>query len=110
MLRPFRVLCYDHFRVSQCFVIIIFHWFVGLISNFHKTIYIYIQTRSNIDSAILYSQWEIKTLYVSRRTVAHFTIFSSPIQIPFSFCSILFCIQLCKAHTTRVRMDVYTPI
>ena len=38
--RPFRVLCYDHFRVSQCFVIITFHWFVdlGLISNFHKTI------------------------------------------------------------------------
>ena len=30
--------CYDHFRVSQCFVIITFHWFVGLISNFHKTI------------------------------------------------------------------------
>ena len=37
-LRPFRVLCYDHSRVSQCFVIITIHWFVGLISNFHKTI------------------------------------------------------------------------
>ena len=32
------VLCYDHFHVSQCFVIITFHWFVGLISNIHKTI------------------------------------------------------------------------
>ena len=40
------------------------------------------------------------------RTVAHFTIFSSP----FSSCSILFCIQLCKTHTTRVHMDVFTPI
>ena len=48
--------------------------------------------------------------HMSGRTVAHFTIFSSPIQIPFLFCSILFCIQLCKAHTTRVHMDVYTPI
>ena len=40
------------------------------------------------------------------RTVAHFTIFSSP----FSSCSILFCIQLCKTHTTRLHMDVFTPI
>ena len=49
---------------------------------------------------------EIKTLYMSGRTVAHFTVFSSLIQILFSSCSILFCIQLCKAHTTRVHMDV----
>ena len=40
MLRQFRVLCYDHFRVSQCFVMITFHWFVGLITNFHETILI----------------------------------------------------------------------
>ena len=63
-----------------------------------------------MDSAILYSHCEVKTLYMSGRTVVHFTIFSPPIQIPFSFCSKLFCIQLCKAHTTCVHMDVYTPI
>ena len=38
LLSSIHFQCYDHFRVSQCFVIITFHWFVGLISNFHKTI------------------------------------------------------------------------
>ena len=63
-----------------------------------------------MDSAILHSHCEIKTLYMSGRTVAHFTTFSPPIQRPFPFCSILFCIQLCTAHTTSVHMDAYTPI
>ena len=55
------------------------------------------------------SLWNNNTInYVSGRTVAHFTIFSSPIQIPFSFCSIWYCIELCRAHTTRMYTWMYT--
>ena len=46
-------------------------------------------TSSNINSAILYSHCEIKTLYMIGQTVAHFTIFSSSIK--YLFLSVPYC-------------------